>query len=256
MPLLDASIQSGPLRVTVDSESQVSEPGADHADEQLAQLPRRGSFLWDWTSASPPSSRGSSLHGGNFFGSNASTPSSRNSSLHGGSRFAKKRNVSFPDSGGSTGSYLWFWGQSPAPSRDSSLHGATNFASSDEGANAVQASPKELKRNSSFSFLWNWAQYRAPEDKTPSNSLHGGNHFSDILQIDDDGANKDKDKGEQEKEGEPEPAILPPKAMTKNLSMGSFMWSWGAQRTSPPSTPGNSQHGGSAYPSTIKFPIE
>ena len=80
------------------------------------------------------------------------------------------------------------------------------------------------------------AKYREQDpNQTPHSSLHGGNAFAPT-------------GSEQEEEVKEEmPAIEPPKAMRKNLSIGSFMWDWGQQRPSPTSTPGNSTHQGTAF---------
>ena len=72
---------------------------------------------------------------------------------------------------------------------------------------------------------------------TPGNSLHGG------------GAFKPADATDEQEAADPAASLpfAPPKAMTKNLSIGSFLYDWGHQRVSPQSTPGNSLHGGSSF---------
>jgi len=184
----------------------------------------------------------------------ASSPGSRNSSLHGGNRFGKmKRNVSFSEMNSKeeamqkagdamkrneSTSWLWVWGQSPPASqpssRESSGHGGKLFA----GETPTGQSPGGMRRNS-LSFLWDWAKYRTSPPSTPGNSLHGGNQFGPSPPAEEDEA-----EGEA---GEDMPAVVPPKAMTRQLSIGSYMWNWGAQRTSPASSPGSSSHGGNMY---------
>ena len=154
-------------------------------------------------------------------------------------------------------SWVWDWKQSPnssrgaslhggnafgsPPSREASGHGGSLFGAGKEGSGhggslfgksgsreGSQHNGNKMRRNVSFSGL-------GKEPPSREASAHGGNAFA----------------AEEEEEvnhgGSKTPAIQPPKAMTKNHSIGSFMWDWGAQRVSPPSTPGSSLHGGSQF---------
>ena len=286
----------------------LSDPAGDKVQEgEGGGRPRAvsGSWMWEWMQ-SPASSRNSSAHGGNLFGPSsrnssahggnlfgpasrgdgfgnsslrggnmfgglfgskeqsspasalASSPGSRNSSLHGGNRFGKmKRNVSFSEMQGreeaidkasnalkrnESSSWLWVWGQSPPASqpasRENSGHGGNIFAGEKPPSPTGQAPAGMLRRNS-LSFLWDWAKYRESPPSTPGNSLHGGNQFGPSPPVEED-----ETEGEA---GEDLPAIVPPKAMTRQLSIGSYMWNWGAQRASPMSSPEGSSHGGSMY---------
>ena len=255
-----------------------TEDSTEPPSKPVGGMVRAASWVWDWNTTSPASSQGDSLHGGKKFeSSNAGSPAgTRNSSAHGGKLFHNaspnnsahggnlfgglkmKRNVSFnnlPDDapertsrnasahGGNlfapqpaggmrrNGSEIWDWKASTPPeSRDPSAHGGNAWS------NPAENAPKEgftegMKR--SMSFIWDWGKYRDEPPKTPAASRnasqHGGNAFA------------------PPPEPSLEPAIQPPKAMTKNFSIGSFMWDWGQSRVSPPSTPGNSLHGGQQF---------
>jgi len=233
-------------------------------------LKRSPSWVWDWKT-SPAPSRGSSLHGANAFGSRegsthgGNSSSSRENSAHGDTTPKMRRNVSFSSEigltpsressqhGGSVfglrrnGSWLWDWqGASSAPaSRDASLHGQSNFTPQSpvaeepdvtDGPEAPTGQGNGLVR--SMSFLWDWSKYRQSPASTPGNSLHGGNAFAAPPKPDD------------ATPPEPEESLpfKPPKAMQKELSIGSFLFDWGQSRVSPPGTPGASLHGGSNFP--------
>jgi len=204
-----------------------------------------GSWIWDWNTASAPASkpasREPSLKGGSAFGPGspqqpamkragswiwewntasapASKPASRDPSLKGGSAFgpgspqqpAMKR----------AGSWVWDWNTASAPaskpaSRDPSLKGGSAFG---------PGSPQQpaMKRNLSVSALWDWSFERPSPNDTPDGSQHGG----------DESAPDVSDATEQT-------SALPyelPKALTKNLSIGTFLFDWGGQRVSPPHT--------------------
>jgi len=252
-------------------------------------MPRNDSSIWDWPTASPPSStpassrdvtpsamrsafkssregslrdgsamvagsRDGSLRGGILF------DSSRENSAHGGNRM--RRNVSFTNIEGTAvperisvslgptaglgslrrnGSWLFDWHSATPPaslpaSREPSVHGSSFYPKEDVDfglypKEEVDAPPTGFVggMQRSLSFLWDWGRYRpASQPVTPGSSLRAGTAF---------GATK----------GDTEPAVMPPKAMTKSLSIGSYMWHWGGQRVSPPSTPGTSQHGAKAF---------
>ena len=140
---------------------------------------------------------------------------------------------------------LFSWkSKSPPLSPGGSLHAQEQFKAAAPPASilgdaALKVAPAEVVVSSmkrSLSFLWDWSKYRGSPQSTPGNSLHGGNAFA-----------AGKEEEEVNHGGSKTPAIQPPKAMTKNHSIGSFMWDWGAQRVSPPSTPGSSLHGGSQF---------
>lgn len=219
---------------------------------------------------SPPSSRNNSLHGGGAF--KPSPPTSRNSSLHGGSLWNQqqaeaggsthggskmRRNVSFSGNvpnnapsresslhGGSlfggmrrNNSWIWDWkANSNANSKDSSpngsLHDKNNFGPGGEYAVDVKQDQGGGGMRRSLSFLWDWGKFRKSPVSTPGNSLHGGSNFA-------------PEKEPKEPHGELPYEI--PKALTRNGSVGSFLWNWGWERASPPMTPGNSLHGGNAF---------
>lgn len=233
--------------------------------------------MWDWKGPSPASStaasRNSSLHAGNAFKPSPTT--SRNSSLRGGNLWNQlqaeaggsphdskmRRNVSFsgnvPENapsressqhGGNlfggmrrTNSWVWDWMASSNPnSRDSSpnvsLHDKNNFGPG--GKYAVDVKQEQgggggdMRR--SLSFLWDWGKFRNSPVSTPGNSQHGGSNFAP----------------EEEQTVGSHGGQLPyeiPKALTRGNSVGSFLWNWGWERSSPPRTPGNSSHGGNAF---------
>jgi len=199
---------------------------------------RRDSWVWDWSTASPPASkpasREGSLKGGNFFGLGggatsptgsgswvwnwstasppASRPASRDSSLKGGNAFGGPS----PDGMKRSQSWVWDWSTASAPtskpasrpaSRDSSLKGGNAFG---------MPSSDGLKRSLSLNRMWDWGADR----QSPDSSEHGGNDFT-------------PDVSDAPSSALP---FEPPKALTKNLSMGSFLFDWGAQRVSPPHT--------------------
>jgi hypothetical protein len=214
-----------------------------------------------------------------------SPPNSRNNSSHGGNIFGKgmRRNVSWgtlagrgnssprtvpPDDAGTaiptatggsmrrngSSSWLWNWGgQSPAPStpnssRDASAHGGNavggllGLGSKEGTATPIPGVGKQ--RRGSLGFLWDWAKFRSSPPASRDPSLHGGNAFTPGQ---DDAAEGQGEEQEAHADGSDLPTIEPPKGMRRNLSLGSYMWHWGAQRTSPTSTPGNSHHGSSQF---------
>lgn len=106
-------------------------------------------------------------------------------------------------------SWLHFWKASTPPesvasSRNNSAHGGNVFGNLSDDAKPMQRSN---------SFMWNWSKYRADDPvsspASPGSSSHGANQFS----VD---ANGDQVPCEIK------PAITPPRAMMRNLSMGSF----------------------------------
>jgi len=264
-------MESSPTTLKVDTSA---DPGCESSPSGMQ---RNRSFLWDWRQPTPPESRSSSCnpsahggstfsglgfgssreasgHGGSLFGTRSAMSGSREGSLHGGTRM--KRNVSFSELSNTnsregsqhgstlprTGSFLWDWKAGTPPmsrdvSRDASLRGG-NLWPTQEAAQEVPADfggdqpPSSIADGikHSLSFVWDWGKYRQSPPPTPGGSLHGGNQFV------------------VEEEADPlKPAIMPPKAMTKQLSIGSFMWNWGQARASPPATPGASKHGGNAF---------
>ena len=140
-----------------------------------------GSQMWSWGRNSPPSSREGSLRGGSLFGS---LSSSREGSLRGGGLFA-----------GLT------------KSRENSLRGGNNFGGGDT----------EMKRNSSLSNLWAWANRSPPQSR--ENSMHGGSAFGSPKP----GSNEDSGRGR---------------------NMFSSLWGWA---TSPPESRESSAHGGGLF---------
>jgi len=251
-----------------------------------------GGNLFSWMgkssppSGSTPDSRGGSLHGGNRFGD--SMPGSRGGSLHGGNRFGKLKQGSeinlagmasdaskakvmnkaeLAMDGQESSSWLWVWMNRTPPasqpgSRNASAHGGNLFGSmfgspsptgggpsptgSRSGASEGDGSTLGMRRRS-LSFLWNWGLYRPSPPQTPGSSMHGGNVFNPAEAAAQEG------EGEEE-EGAKEPAIMPPKALTRGNSIGSFMWDWGAMRPSPTQSPGGSQHGGNVFAKTQTSP--
>jgi len=161
----------------------------DMAIAEMKRSPSFGSSIWNWVAGkeappSAPSSRASSMHGGNAFSQRSRSgsmiwnwsdgrdpgPASRNASAHGGSAFAPStpsRPQSRPSSvhGGGVMGRIWDWAEgreSPAPSlppsRGASLHGGGAFAN-----------------------LWDWAAGRnsGRDSNAPSrdSSRHGGSKF-------------------------------------------------------------------------------
>lgn len=136
---------------------------ADQTTEEAQEEKPRGGIGALWARMSSPSaSREGSAHGGNAFGQRnqsfgdlwkwvTSPAPSREGSQRGGNVFSKE--VSFSKDDGRTarkdssiGSQLWTWAtspaRSPAPSREGSAHGGNAFGG--------------MRRNLSFSGLWNW----------------------------------------------------------------------------------------------------
>jgi len=154
---------------------------------------RRDSWVWDWSTASPPTSK----------------PASREGSLKGGNFFGLGGGATSPTG---SGSWVWNWSTASPPasrpaSRDSSLKGGNAFG---------MPSSDGLKRSLSLNRMWDWGADR----QSPDSSEHGGNDFT-------------PDVSDAPSSALP---FEPPKALTKNLSMGSFLFDWGAQRVSPPHT--------------------
>jgi len=195
--------------------SASEEPEQDDARPPMA---RSASLLWDWNQSnrssllsSPMASREASQHGGDLFG--VTSPSGTTK---------MKRNVSFSDNlptsprSSRRDSWVWDWSTASAPtskpasrpaSRDSSLKGGNAFG---------MPSSDGLKRSLSLNRMWDWGADR----QSPDSSEHGGNDFT-------------PDVSDAPSSALP---FEPPKALTKNLSMGSFLFDWGAQRVSPPHT--------------------
>ena len=88
-------------------------------------------------------------------------------------------------------------------------------------------------------------KHREDPPVTPNASLHGANNFAPT-----GGDGEEDEDGAEATVGSHEPVVMPPRAMQRGMSIGSFMWSWGMQRESPKSTPGNSLHGGNAFSGT------
>lgn len=106
-------------------------------------------------------------------------------------------------------SWLHFWKASTPPesvasSRNNSAHGGNVFGNVSDDAKPMQRSN---------SFMWNWSKYRADDPvsspASPGSSSHGANQFS-------------ADANGDQVPCEIKPAITPPRAMMRNLSMGSF----------------------------------
>lgn len=110
-------------------------------------------------------------------------------------------------------------------SRNPSLRGGSAFAPDQPPIDETRPSPTPMRRN--LSFMWDWAKFRDSPPATPHASLHGGQAFATA--------------GEAEKT---QLAVEPPKALTRDRSIGSFMWSWDAMRSSNTSSPNTSVHNG------------
>jgi len=243
----------------------MAEALAERALTEVATMPRNDSSVWDWPAGSAPPSQGASLHNGNVFvpDKQASPPVSQGNSKHKGTQFGPDGQL-LVSSMKKSPSTLWFWetkesslpssrnnsvrkgtafsesvfGEHPErPSRNNSLRGGNAFAGGiAEETTAPTNAP--MKRNSSFSFLWNWGKYRrdgedAPGKEAESEDSVAASRISDARFA---AASKTLD-----------PAVMPPKGMMKNRSIGSYMWSWDAMRASPPSSPGASGHAGAKF---------
>ena len=203
-------------------------------------MTRNSSWIWDWKQ-SPASSRDNSSHGGNLWGSK---PDSLENSSHGGTLFG--------------------------PSRDNSTHGGNkmkrNVSFSQDLTDLVEGkkapawpdqSPSKsppvmdgtgggMRRNKSW--IWDWKTATPPASLPASrdNSLRGGNVFGAIFtpsapvisEISEETAPAQGGAGQAEAPG----------GLGEGLKRSmSFIWDWGKYRTTPPSTPGNSLHAGSAF---------
>jgi hypothetical protein len=211
---------------------------AERALTEVATMPRNDSSVWDWPAGSAPPSQGASLHNGNVFvpDKQASPPVSQGNSKHKGTQFGPDGQL-LVSSMKKSPSTLWFWetkesslpssrnnsvrkgtafsesvfGEHPErPSRNNSLRGGNAFAGGiAEETTAPTNAP--MKRNSSFSFLWNWGKYRrdgedAPGKEAESEDSVAASRISDARFA---AASKTLD-----------PAVMPPKGMMKNRSIG------------------------------------
>ena len=193
----------------------------ERALTEVATMPRNDSSVWDWPAGSAPPSQGASLHNGNVFvpDKQASPPVSQGNSKHKGTQFGPDGQL-LVSSMKKSPSTLWFWetkesslpssrnnsvrkgtafsesvfGEHPErPSRNNSLRGGNAFAGGiAEETTAPTNAP--MKRNSSFSFLWNWGKYRRDGEDESEDSV---------------AASRTSD-----------PAVMPPKGMMKNRSIG------------------------------------
>lgn len=199
----------------------MAEAVSDRALTEVTVMPRNDSSVWDWQAGSPPPSQGASLHNGNVFAPDkqASPPVSRGNSKHKGNMFGPDGQL-LVSSMKKSPSTLWFWetkesslpssrnnsvrkgtafsesvfGEHPErPSRNNSLRGGNAFVG---GIAEETAAPTNapMKRNSSFSFLWNWGKYRRDGEDESEDSV---------------AASRTSD-----------PAVMPPKGMMKNRSIG------------------------------------
>lgn len=216
----------------------MAETLAERALTEVATMPRNDSSVWDWPAGSAPPSQGASLHNGNVFAPDkqASPPVSQGNSKHKGTQFGPDGQL-LVSSMKKSPSTLWFWETKESslpssrnnsvrkgtafsesvfgehqkrPSRNNSLRGGNAFAGGiAEETTAPTNAP--MKRNSSFSFLWNWGKYRrdgedAPGKEAESEDSVAASRISDARFA---AALKTSD-----------PAVMPPKGMMKNRSIG------------------------------------
>ena len=216
----------------------MAEAVSDRALTEVTVMPRNDSSVWDWQAGSPPPSQGASLHNGNVFAPDkqASPPVSRGNSKHKGNMFGPDGQL-LVSSMKKSPSTLWFWetkesslpssrnnsvrkgtafsesvfGEHPErPSRNNSLRGGNAFVG---GIAEETAAPTNapMKRNSSFSFLWNWGKYRRDGEDAPGKEAESEDSVA---------ASRISDARFAAASTTLDPAVMPPKGMMKNRSIG------------------------------------
>lgn len=210
---------SAPSNAPVD----VTDDNTGAAPASGGGMRRNQSWVWDWSSKSPPPSQ----------------PGSRNSSQHGGNAFGKGSPTGTPGNSGHGGKLFSSLG---TLRRNMSLG---NMAAKQEVMARTGEAIAEKDNAKASSLMWVWGQ--SPPASNPGSrnaSAHGGTAFANKFGNEDGSGKATQGRG-----GEPAVAVTGGGSMRRN-SM-SFLWNWSKYRDSPPaSNPGSrnsSQHGGNAF---------